>query len=129
MLRGMNRSRARPARHAFHQRRAFTLVELLVALVMMGIAAAGLAGALTGDRRLRDMAAAYSFAAGRVRDRLELLAALPCLADASGASASAWGSERWRASPSRFAWHLTDSLVLRRLVEPLVVEARVACPG
>jgi prepilin-type N-terminal cleavage/methylation domain-containing protein len=115
----MNRRRAR---------RAFTLIELLVALVIMCVAAAGLAGALTGDRRLRDSAAANAFAAGRARERIELLAALPCSPEASGASSSAWGSERWRAWSSSSTWHLTDSLVLRRSAAPVVIEAHVACP-
>ena len=112
----------------FRSRRAFTIVELLVALVMMGIAAAALVSALTGDRRLRDLAAAHAFAADRARERLEWLAALPCAADVAGRSASAWGVESWRASPEALAWRLTDSLVLRRWEAPLVVEARVACP-
>jgi len=118
----MHRHRARCAR------RAFTIIELLVALVLMGVAAAGLAGALTGDRRLRDLAAAQAFAADRARERLELLAALPCSSEASGTSASVWGLERWRASSSQVAWSLTDSLLLRRSAAPLVIEARVACP-
>src|ERR1035437_3145421 len=56
-LRGMNRFRAR---------HAFTLVELLVALVMLGVATVGLVSALTGDRRLRDLAASHTFAAERI---------------------------------------------------------------
>jgi prepilin-type N-terminal cleavage/methylation domain-containing protein len=110
-------------------RRAFTLIELLVALVVMGVAVAGLVCALTGDRRLRDLSAAHSFAADRTRERLELLASLPCTSNASGTSESAWGSERWRASWSQSAWSLTDSLImLHPSSVPIVIDARVACP-
>jgi prepilin-type N-terminal cleavage/methylation domain-containing protein len=109
-------------------RRAFTLIELLVALVMLGVASAGLVSSLTGDRELRDMAAARSFAANRARDRLEQLAVMPCSADVSGTSASAWGSEKWRASTAGSVWSLTDSLMLRRSFVPVVIVARVACP-
>jgi prepilin-type N-terminal cleavage/methylation domain-containing protein len=109
-------------------RRAFTLVEVLVALMMLGVAAAGLVSALAGDHRLRDMAAAHTFAADRARERLELLAALPCAGDLSGTSVSAQGAERWRASVSPSAWQLTDSLVPRTPGHALVIEARVACP-
>jgi prepilin-type N-terminal cleavage/methylation domain-containing protein len=109
-------------------RRAFTLIELLVALVLLGVASAGLVAALTGDRRIRDMSAAQLFAAGRARDRIETLALLPCAADASGMSASAWGSERWHASSSESRWTLTDSLVLVLSAVPLVIQAHVACP-
>lgn len=115
----MNRLRAR---------HAITLVELMVALIILGVAAAGLVRALTGDRRLRDLAAANAFAADRMRERLEQLAGLPCSPDASGTYASVWGTERWRASSSRFSWHLTDSLELRGSRVPLLLEARVPCP-
>jgi type II secretory pathway pseudopilin PulG len=115
----MNRSRARPA---------FTIVELLVALILAGAAAAGLASALIGDHRLRDLAAANSFAADRVRERLEWLAATPCASEASGRTSSPLGAETWRASADAFEWHLTDSLFLRRAAVPVVIEARVACP-
>jgi prepilin-type N-terminal cleavage/methylation domain-containing protein len=118
-LHGMNPRRAR---------RAFTLVELLVALIMMGVAVAGLAGALAGDRRLRNQAAAHLFAADRVRERLEQLAVLPCSADASGSSTSPWGSERWRASPSQLSWSRADTLMLGRSPAPLVIQARILCP-
>jgi prepilin-type N-terminal cleavage/methylation domain-containing protein len=112
-----------------HDRRAFTLVELLVALIIMGVAAAGLASALTGDRRMRDLAAAHAFAADRARERLELLASLPCSAPASGASASAWALERWSATASPSAWSLTDTVTLVRSSAQMVVQARVICPG
>lgn len=109
-------------------RRAFTLIEVLVALMMMGVAAAGLVSALTGDHRLRDMAAANTFAADRARERLELLATLPCTGDLSGTTVSAQGAERWRASVLPSAWQLTDSVVPHAPAHLFVIEARVACP-
>ncbi|MGH7653908.1 MAG: prepilin-type N-terminal cleavage/methylation domain-containing protein [Gemmatimonadaceae bacterium] len=112
--------------------RAFTLVEVLVALVLTGVAAVGLVTALTGDHRLRAAAAAHSFAAGRARERLDVLAMLPCSGDASGATTSVWGVERWRAQASPPVWRLTDSIVPRPLagaaVAPVVIVARIACP-
>jgi prepilin-type N-terminal cleavage/methylation domain-containing protein len=116
-----------------HPRRAFTLVEVLVALVLMGVAAAGLVTALSGDHRMREAAAVQSFAAGRARERLELLAVLPCSGDSSGATISVWGVERWRAHASPPVWRLTDSIVPRpsagSALAPVVIDARVACPG
>ena len=114
---------------AVRDRRAFTLIELLVALMVMGVAAAGLASALTGDRRMRDMAAAHAFAGDRTLERLEFLAALPCSAPAAGTNVSAWGSERWSATPSPSAWSLTDSVTFARSMVPIVIQARVPCPG
>ncbi|HEY2850673.1 MAG TPA: prepilin-type N-terminal cleavage/methylation domain-containing protein [Gemmatimonadaceae bacterium] len=110
-------------------RRAFTLVEVLVAVVLMGVGSAALVTALTGDHRLRERAAESRFAAASARARIELLASLPCSADASGVTASAWGSERWSARVSASRWNLTDSVVPRPPAAPIVIEARVACPG
>jgi prepilin-type N-terminal cleavage/methylation domain-containing protein len=111
-------------------RRAFTIVELLVALVIMGVAGTGLASALTGDRRLRNLAAAHEFAADRARERLEWLAALPCAPGAAGTSSSPWGLERWNASLVQSAWQLADSLVLTLdpPAAPVVIDATIACP-
>ena len=108
-------------------RRAFTLVELLVALIMMGVGVAGLVTALTGDRRVRDMAAAHSFAADRARERVELLSGLPCAADTSGTAVSRWATEHWRAAPAQSAWALADSVVFAQTTVPLVIRATVAC--
>lgn len=109
-------------------RGAFSLVELLVAVTLLGVGAAGLALALAGDRRVRDLAEADARVADRVRARIELLAARPCGIDTAGASVEPWGAESWRAIAVLGAWHLTDSLVPRRSNAPLVIEARVACP-
>jgi prepilin-type N-terminal cleavage/methylation domain-containing protein len=109
-------------------RAAFSLVELLVAVTLLGVGAAGLALALAGDRRLRDLADSDARAADLARGRIELLVARPCGIDTAGTSIESWGVESWRAIAVRGAWHLTDSLVLRRSKVPLVMEARVACP-
>ncbi|MFI5246751.1 MAG: type II secretion system protein [Gemmatimonadales bacterium] len=114
--------------HRPRARHAFTLVELLVALMLLGVAAGGLVSALTGDRRLRDLAASHTYAADRMRERLEQLAALSCSPGASGTDSSTWGTEHWRAASSRFSWHVIDSIELRGSTAPIVLEARVACP-
>ncbi len=96
--------------------------------MLMGVAAAGLVRALTGDRKLRDLAASHAFAAAQTRERLEWLAALPCAAQASGSASSAWGAERWHATASALAWNLTDTLLLRTSAAPVVILARISCP-
>ena len=110
-------------------RHAFTLVEVLVALMLLGAAAGALVTAVVGDHRLRERAAGDSFAASAARARLEMLAASPCSGDVSGVAASARGVEHWSARASRPLWRLTDSIVPRRPAAPVVIEARVACPG
>jgi len=110
-------------------RRAFTLIEVLVALVLMGVGAAALVTALSGDHRLRERAGAESFVAARARARLEFLAVRPCSGDTSGVVTAAWGAERWQARASASQWRVTDSLVPRPPAAPVVITARVACPA
>lgn len=109
--------------------RAFTLIEVLVALVLMGVAAAAMVTALGGDHQLRERAAESGFAAAAARARLEFLATLNCARDTSGVATSARGAERWHAVVSASLWRLTDSVVVRLPAPPIVIEARVACPG
>jgi prepilin-type N-terminal cleavage/methylation domain-containing protein len=111
-----------------HLRAGFSLVELLVALTLLGVGATGLAMTLAGDRRVRDLAVAHSRAAERARARLESLAGHPCGADTAGTSTAPWGAESWRATAANGSWRLTDAFLLRGSSRPLVIEARVACP-
>lgn len=110
-------------------RLAFTLVEVLVALMLLGAAAGALVTALVGDHRLRERAAANTFAASVARARLEMLAASPCSGDVSGVTTSVRGTEHWWARASRPLWRLTDSILPPVPARPVVIEARVACPG
>jgi prepilin-type N-terminal cleavage/methylation domain-containing protein len=109
-------------------RRAFSLVEVVVAVVIMGIGVASLASALTADLRLRSRAVGRVLAAERLRARIELLARKRCTADTGGRTTESWGADAWRATVDSASWRLTDSLILRRAARPLVVEARIACP-
>jgi type II secretory pathway pseudopilin PulG len=108
-------------------RRALSLVEVVVALAVLGVSMAALALALAGDHRLRSLAAANAGAARNARARLELLATRACPGDTAGAQTEPWGAEVWRAVVNGRTWRLTDSLMLRRSTAPLVIEARVAC--
>jgi|GEM_PF-2047823 len=114
--------------HASHLRNAFTLVELLIALALLGVGVTALASALLSDVRLRDLATGESGAAAHLRDRIEQLAVLPCVRDTAAADVAKWGTARWRASPHNGAWYLIDSVTPRRVHTAFVVEARVTCP-
>ena len=110
-------------------RSAFSLVEVLVALALLGVAAAGLAAAVTAERRLRAIALQRSSAASAVRDRLEALAARPCArGDTAGVRALATGTEHWRALATSGAWLVVDSVSSSGSGPGIRVEARVACP-
>lgn len=110
------------------RRNAFSLVEVLVALTLVSVAAAGLAVVLSGDRRLRDFAAAHDEVARRARERLEWLAIRPCLADTGGVSAGRWGSEQWRATVAANRWTLVDSVLPLRVTRAIGIHATIACP-
>jgi prepilin-type N-terminal cleavage/methylation domain-containing protein len=108
-------------------RRAFSLVEVVVALTVLGISVAALAPALAGDHRLRGLAAETAGAARTASAHLELLATRACPGDTAGAQVEPWGGEWWRAVANRRTWRLTDSLAVRRSTAPIVIDARVAC--
>lgn len=88
---------------------------------------AALAVALAADHRLRGLAAANAGAARDARAHIEMLATRACPGDTSGAQATPWGMDVWRAVANRRAWGLTDSLALRRSTAPLLIESRIAC--
>jgi prepilin-type N-terminal cleavage/methylation domain-containing protein len=81
------------------QRRAFTLLEVLVALVILGVGVIGLAGnaalvsQLVGDGTRLSLAAAIATA------RVEQLRALPCAGVTAGSATTAGIEERWTVSP------------------------------
>lgn len=111
-----------------HPRAAFTLVELLIALALMGVGVTALASALLSDVRLRDLATGESGAAAQLRDRVERLAVTPCIRDTAATDVATWGIARWQASSQNGVWHLIDSVTPRRVHTALVIEARVTCP-
>ena len=108
-------------------RPALSLVEVVVALAVLGVAVATLAAALLSDVRLRALSHAQAGAGRRSHDRIEMLAVRRCTADTAGAAVESWGAEAWRATRDGRSWYLKDSLVPRRSASAFSVEARVAC--
>lgn len=88
----------------------YTLVEVLVAFVLLAMSAGALAAGIAADRRLRLVAAQRDDAADRVRHRLEQLAARCGAADTTAIERGAWGSESWRAVRGESWWRLTDTV-------------------
>jgi prepilin-type N-terminal cleavage/methylation domain-containing protein len=111
-------------------RPAFTLVEIIVALTLLAVGAAGLASALTADKKLRDAAQARTRMAAQLRIRLGAIAATRCTSDTSGVVHEWWGDERWRATGTGDRAHLLDSLIPSRpllAVRALALDTEVAC--
>lgn len=110
------------------RRVGFSLVEVLVALTLAAVAGAGLTVVQSGHRRLAELAAGHDEASQRVREHLEHLAGLACVADTAGSSSGRWGNERWRATIVTRRWVLVDSVSLPRARRVIVVGANIACP-
>lgn len=110
-------------------RSGFTLVELLVALVLLGVGAAALATAVAGERRLRELAEVEGGVALAARERLETLAVRRCDRRFDGRRVESWGEERWSAVPGDGFWTLVDTLAPRGARVSVLLSSRVTCPA
>jgi prepilin-type N-terminal cleavage/methylation domain-containing protein len=111
-------------------RTAFTLVEIIVALTLLAVGAAGLASALTIDKKLRDASQVRTRMAAQLRMRIAAIAAARCVGDTSGVAHDWWGDERWRATSGGDRAHLVDSLIPSRpllAIRPTALETEIAC--
>jgi prepilin-type N-terminal cleavage/methylation domain-containing protein len=81
-------------------RRGFSLVEVVVAIVLLAIAALGVASSATFVARLAATARALALATRATAQVVDSLRAAPCASLGGGASATAAGTVRWSiASP------------------------------
>jgi prepilin-type N-terminal cleavage/methylation domain-containing protein len=85
--------------HVRTDRRAFTLLEVLVALVILGVGVLGLSGNAALVSRLVGDGARLTLAATVATTRLEELRALPCASVSSGAAITHGVEERWSVAP------------------------------
>jgi Tfp pilus assembly protein PilV len=90
-------------------RTAFTLVELLVACLVLGIGVLGLASTSVAVARLTGDAARAGAAVERAQARMEIMRASQCAA-AAGALPTGGISEWWSAVPSPGGASLEDSV-------------------
>jgi len=111
-----------------HRRPAFSLIELLTALVLLAVGlaafarAAGAVARLENDARLRRALAAVTQA------RLDSLAAQPCGPARSGQARFAGVDETWQATSDGRRWTVSDSIAVRsRPTFARVYATSVAC--
>lgn len=81
------------------KRRAFTVIEVLVALVMLGVGLAAFARAAAGVARLEQDARLQRLIAATIQARLDSLSIAACGTDRAGSAAHDGIQERWRAAP------------------------------
>jgi len=94
---------------SLHSRSAFTLLELLVACIVLGTGVLALASTSVAVARLTGDAARAGLAAERGQARVESMRAAGCTA-ASGALVASGVEEWWEATPAAAGHALTDSV-------------------
>jgi prepilin-type N-terminal cleavage/methylation domain-containing protein len=113
--------------HTTH-RAGFTLVEGLVALAVIGVAAGLLASAVTVATAARRRAALDAHAAATLRTRVTMLARRSC-ADADTAATDRLGGAVvvWTARREGAGWAFVDSLFMPGTTSPPPLRGTVRC--
>jgi Tfp pilus assembly protein PilV len=91
-------------------RNAFTLVEVLVALVLLEIGMLALSGVAAVAARDFVTATRILRASAIASRRIEMLRGIPCPAPASGAQQTGFATEYWRVEATKSARLLRDSV-------------------
>jgi type II secretory pathway pseudopilin PulG len=111
-----------------HRRAAFTIVEALVAIAMMGIAGAFLAAAYTVTTAARRSAVLDARSADAVHLRIAFLSRRPCAApDTSATVLNGRVMEAWRARRSGSGWNFVDSVAMPGAPPRASVTGTVPC--
>jgi Tfp pilus assembly protein PilV len=117
----MRRTRCHRRRQGSRARRGFTIIEVLVAAVMLLAGLVGLAAASAAALRALADARFEELAAVTAGRRMELLRATPCAARTGGEHASTAMLERWTVAPYADA---AASLVIVTVAPPARPAAR-----
>lgn len=124
---GMPRHTSR--QHPGRQRAGFTLVEIVVALVLMAIAAVGVASCATFVARLAATARSLALATRSTAQVVDSLRATPCASLGAGRVATPAGAVRWTttASPGTRLLRATLTPASSRVRTSIVEEALLPC--
>lgn len=106
-------------------RRAVTLVEVLVALIVFSIGALGSAAALCVSARAASRAAARRESLAALEATADSLRAQPCAAMVNGERTADQVSVRWSVAPSDSVVGIVISATLRGV--PAVLRTEVSC--
>lgn len=114
-------------------REGMTLIELMLAIVLLGVGLLGMAGISLTVTRQFGSAARQADAAMVVQSRVDSLASVACasLAPSSspvtGTTVTRGITERWRISDGNDIKTLTDSVTFKGRVRPLVYTSIYPC--
>lgn len=124
----MRQPHALPYRHRRpRRRRGFSLVELLVASILIGVALLGIAQTHALVLRHRNEARARAAAIAAASSRLERLAGSPC-ADATGGASSQVLTESWSVGAMAHTREIADSVSFgASSAHAVVLQTRLPC--
>lgn len=123
-----------PAHPLARERRGFSLIELMVAVMVLSIALLGLAGMSGTVSRQLGNGSLQTAAAMVVQSRLDSLASLsPCTSivaeggTKSGTATTRGVTERWRIADGDNVIRIVDTVTFRGRTKPLVYESLIPC--
>lgn len=109
----MIRKSAQPLRRRMRARRGFTLVELIVAIIILVVGVLGLASAAAVVMRQITGSSFQNRAAAIASSRFERLRAVPCANAAAGTATVGGVTERWTVQMLNRSMLLTDVVTWR----------------
>ena len=126
---GMPRSLHLVHRPSSHAPPGFTLVEVVVALVLLAIAALGVASTTTFVARLAATGRALALASNATASVVDSLRGAPCTTLGAGSASTPAGTVRWTTTPFGTTRHVRATLtpLSVRVRAPLVEEVIVPC--
>lgn len=126
---GMPHSLPLASRQFISRRPGFTLVEVVVALALLAIAALGVASTATFVARLAATARALALATRASANIVDSLRSVPCATLGTGSASTAAGTVHWSTSGAGSTRHVRAVLtpLSARVHAPVVEEVIVPC--
>ena len=119
---------ARAAGMPARDRRGFTLVELIVAIMILVVGLLALAGTSALITRQMGTGARTAMAATVSQARLDMLSSLDCTTLAASGTSSARGvSESWIVTDGNDVKNVTDTVRIVGVTRPLVYKSVIPC--
>ncbi len=108
-------------------RRGVSLIEVLIACVLLTVAVMGIVGAATGISKQSGSSRRQIQAAGMAQKRLDSLRSLPCGSMTSGTVTRQGITQTWTVSGSGNTRSIVLQMTLPRLTNPVTYRTLVPC--
>jgi Tfp pilus assembly protein PilV len=120
-------TRCRSAATERQHRRGVSLIEVLIACVLLTVAVLGLVGASTSISKQTGNSRRQVIAAGMAMTRLDSLRSIACTAMTNGTATRQGITESWTVSGTGATRTIVLNLTLPRLTNPIVHRVLVPC--